>query len=183
MWKYQGNQASLVIFIINILRKRVNYFNFLINLIFYFFKDSYRQNEGDEYYDEDYEEDYNENNETEATVACYQDNIDMVHQDSQIEMEENDCDKLKDILNMSHELAQMKLAYGSSTVCLLSLEFYDATEFSLLSSANVGDSGYMLIRDKKVIFKTQSQSHRYNAPYQLGCTPPELIEHHLYRDK
>merc|ERR1711884_879621 len=41
----------------------------------------------------------------------------------------------------------------------------------------------MVIRDKKVLFKSQSQSHRYNAPYQLGCTPPELEEHHLYRDK
>jgi protein phosphatase PTC7 len=47
----------------------------------------------------------------------------------------------------------------------------------------LGDSGYMLIRNKQVIFKSSAQSHRYNAPYQLGCTPPELLEHDLYRDR
>ena len=96
---------------------------------------------------------------------------------------QNDCERLKVILSQAHQVAEDKRVYGSSTVVILSLEFYDMSEYSLLSSCNVGDSGYMLVRDKKVLFKSQSQSHRYNAPYQLGCTPPELEEHHLYRDK
>lgn len=97
--------------------------------------------------------------------------------------EENDCVNLNLILENAHNLVQENRVFGSSTVCLLSLEFYDLNECGLLSSCNLGDSGYMLIRDYKVIFKSQSQSHRYNAPFQLGCTPPELLEHDLYRDK
>ena len=99
------------------------------------------------------------------------------------ELEENDCERLRNILAKAHDLAQQQLVYGSSTMCLLSLQFFDTSEYSLLSSCNIGDSGYMLIRDKKVLYKSQTQSHRYNAPYQLGCTPPELIEHNLYRDR
>ena len=99
------------------------------------------------------------------------------------ELEENDCERLRSILAKAHDLAQQQLVYGSSTMCLLSLQFFDTSEYSLLSSCNIGDSGYMIIRDKKVLYKSQSQSHRYNAPYQLGCTPPELIEHNLYRDR
>ncbi len=137
-------------------------------------------NEGEYFESAEYEEEEEEDQEEPETVPY--DNDDQKH-DSQIEMEENDCDKLKLILSQAHEIVQSKQAYGSSTVCLLSLEFYDTSEFSLLSSTNIGDSGYMVIRDKKVLFKTQSQSHRYNAPYQLGCTPPELLEHHFYRDK
>ncbi len=140
------------------------------------------ENEEDDEYIEsaEYEEEEEEEQPEDQENVAYDDGL---QNDSQIEMEENDCEKLKMILSQAHEFVQTKQAYGSSTVCLLSLEFYDTSEFSVLSSINVGDSGYMVIRDKKVLFKTQSQSHRYNAPYQLGCTPPELIEHHLYRDK
>lgn len=135
----------------------------------------------DEYeeYDEIEEEDENEDDYEEYEYDTYAED----DEKDSLEIEENDCDKLKSILSKAHESAEEKQVYGSSTVCLVSLEFYDTTEYSLLSSCNVGDSGYMVIRDKKVLFKSQSQSHRYNAPYQLGCTPPELEEHHLYRDK
>lgn len=135
--------------------------------------EAYEYEEEDQQEDEEEENDDNEYN----TYETFD------QPDSQIEMSENDCDKLKGILNDAHYIVEDNKVYGSSTVCLLSLEFYDTSEFSLLSSCNVGDSGYMVVRDKKVLFKSQSQSHRYNAPYQLGCTPPELIEHHLYRDK
>ena len=93
----------------------------------------------------------------------------------------NDCANIYEILLKAHNQVQEQCVYGSSTVCLMSLKFYEYG--SVLSSCNLGDSGYMLIRDKHVIFKSQSQSHRYNAPFQIGCTPPELLEHDLYRDK
>ena len=95
----------------------------------------------------------------------------------------NDCAHLVRVLSKAHDLVQEKKVYGSSTACLLSLEFYEGCKFGLLSACNIGDSGYMIIRDKQVIYKSQAQSHRYNAPFQLGCTPPELLEHDLYRDK
>jgi serine/threonine protein phosphatase PrpC len=109
----------------------------------------------------------------------------------------HDCMDLYTILCNAHKQVQHEQIYGSSTVCLLSLRLSLAKNENepekqasnenknerLLSTCNLGDSGYMLIRNKQVIFKSSAQSHRYNAPYQLGCTPPELLEHDLYRDR
>lgn len=33
---------------------------------------------------------------------------------------------------------------------------------------NIGDSGFMIIRDEKIIFKTEEQQHGFNFPFQLG---------------
>ncbi|CAF0804478.1 unnamed protein product [Brachionus calyciflorus] len=120
----------------------------------------------------------------------------------------NDCKLLYKALKSSHNKVIDKNVYGSSTVCLLALKFineseyknqqnlennfsnYDNDSFSglsghtaLLSTCNIGDSGYMIIRNKTVIYKSSTQTHRLNAPFQLGCTPPELLDHDLYRDK
>jgi hypothetical protein len=97
--------------------------------------------------------------------------------------EDTDCAYMYEILMSAHNRVQEQCVYGSSTVCLLALRFFNGESKCLLSSCNLGDSGYMLIRDGRVLFKSESQSHRYNAPYQIGCTPPELLEHDLYRDK
>ena len=96
----------------------------------------------------------------------------------------------------AHAMVEQSLVYGSSTFCLMSLRFVTTTTTTsanqtrllhhsiLLNTCNLGDSGYMLIRDRRhVMYKSKAKTHRYNAPYQLGCTPPELIEHDLYRDK
>ena len=34
--------------------------------------------------------------------------------------------------------------------------------------ANLGDSGFMIIRDGEMVFKTDEQQHGFNFPYQLG---------------
>jgi hypothetical protein len=95
---------------------------------------------------------------------------------------------LFDALHYAHDLVQENKVYGSSTVCLLSLrmthwEESTGASYCLLSTCNLGDSGYMIIRNRQVVFKSQTQSHRFNAPFQIGCTPPELLDHDLYRDK
>lgn len=51
---------------------------------------------------------------------------------------------------------------GSSTVCVASVE---NNQCSVL---NLGDSGARIIRDGKVIAKTEETQHRWNYPYQLG---------------
>ena len=53
-------------------------------------------------------------------------------------------------------------AQGSSTACILALE--GAT----LHAANLGDSGFMVVRRNKVAFKSRSQQHQFNYPFQLG---------------
>ena len=55
------------------------------------------------------------------------------------------------------------LLQGTSTACILALDD------SKLHAANVGDSGFIVVRKQKVVFKSPSQQHRFNFPYQLGC--------------
>ena len=62
---------------------------------------------------------------------------------------------------------------GTSTACIL------AMEDNHLHAANVGDSGFIVVRKQQVVFKSPSQQHRFNFPYQLGCpgTMSDLPEH------
>ncbi|KJH47773.1 protein phosphatase 2C [Dictyocaulus viviparus] len=55
---------------------------------------------------------------------------------------------------------------GSSTACVLVIHQ------QMLYSANLGDSGFMVIRDGRVIVKSEEQVHYFNAPFQLTL-PPE----------
>lgn len=85
---------------------------------------------------------------------------------------------LFELLCAAHGHVQQECVYGSSTVCLVSIGKSDG----VMSTLNLGDSGYMIVRDGSVMYKSVAQSHRYNAPYQIGCTPPELSDVDLYRD-
>ncbi|XP_062094002.1 probable protein phosphatase 2C 55 [Humulus lupulus] len=51
---------------------------------------------------------------------------------------------------------------GSSTACILRLNN------GVLHAVNVGDSGFMLFRNNKFIYRSPTQQWRFNAPYQLG---------------
>jgi protein phosphatase PTC7 len=51
---------------------------------------------------------------------------------------------------------------GSSTACLLKLKA------DILHACNVGDSGFMIVRDEDVAFVSPHQQHSFNFPYQLG---------------
>ena len=51
---------------------------------------------------------------------------------------------------------------GSSTACILALEG------DTLHAANLGDSGFMVVRRNKMLFKSRSQQHQFNFPFQLG---------------
>lgn len=59
--------------------------------------------------------------------------------------------------------------FGSSTVCAAVLEYGQA------QVANIGDSGLLLFRQGKVIFRTDVQQHRFNAPLQLLLGPDGRI--------
>ena len=51
---------------------------------------------------------------------------------------------------------------GSSTFCSCRLHR------STLHTLNCGDSGYMLIRNGKALWKSKHQQHSFNFPYQVG---------------
>jgi len=56
---------------------------------------------------------------------------------------------------------------GSSTACMLTLN----SSSGLLRSANLGDSGYSIIRSSNVIYREKVQTHFFNCPKQLTKLP------------
>jgi len=60
---------------------------------------------------------------------------------------------------------------GSSTCCICVLDGL------VLRAANLGDSGFMVIRGTEIIFRTTEQQHAFNSPYQLGTGSSDLPEH------
>ncbi|KAL7072129.1 hypothetical protein ACQ4LE_008754 [Meloidogyne hapla] len=59
---------------------------------------------------------------------------------------------------------------GSSTACVLTITK------KRLYSANLGDSGYLICRGGKVIFRSPEQTHYFNAPYQLTILPEQMLK-------
>ncbi|RKP17315.1 protein serine/threonine phosphatase 2C [Rozella allomycis CSF55] len=59
---------------------------------------------------------------------------------------------------------------GGTTACIISLD----KKKGLLSAANLGDSGFLIIRDGTVIFKSKEQQHFFNAPYQFSIYPSNM---------
>jgi len=68
--------------------------------------------------------------------------------------------------SLKHATAKANKIMGSATACILSID--DAA--SCLRSANLGDSGFLLIRDGDIIHRTKEQQFQFNFPYQLGPT-------------
>lgn len=64
---------------------------------------------------------------------------------------------------------------GSSTACLVVLQ----GEALRLSSANIGDSGFLVVRDGTVVHRSQEQQHYFNTPFQLSLPPPGTSQHVL----
>jgi len=68
------------------------------------------------------------------------------------------------------------LTQGSSTACVV------VFEKDTLQAANLGDSGFVVVRDEDVAFKSPAQQHGFNFPYQLGCDvgsdPPQVSDVH-----
>ncbi|KAK4271773.1 hypothetical protein QN277_020415 [Acacia crassicarpa] len=81
-----------------------------------------------------------------------------------------------------NEAFQRTKSEGSSTACIATLKqnFGENSnqEYYSLHAVNVGDSGFMLFRNLKLVFRSPTQQHRFNAPYQLGkkSDTPEKAE-------
>ncbi|XVF53104.1 hypothetical protein PTKIN_Ptkin05aG0072800 [Pterospermum kingtungense] len=54
-------------------------------------------------------------------------------------------------------------AEGSSTACIITLQ-----KDSKLNAVNLGDSGFMVMRQGAVIYRSPTQQYSFNTPYQLG---------------
>ncbi|KAI8090634.1 phosphatase 2C-like domain-containing protein [Thamnidium elegans] len=60
-----------------------------------------------------------------------------------------------------------KVAAGSSTACILNL----SKTTGEMTTCNLGDSAFLLVRDKKIVYESPSQQHYFNCPYQLSVVP------------
>lgn len=60
------------------------------------------------------------------------------------------------------------LKIGSSTACIMVLD----KKSQMLHSANLGDSGFLVIRQGSVVHQSSEQQHYFNTPYQLAIPPP-----------
>ncbi len=59
------------------------------------------------------------------------------------------------------------LCFGSSTACVVALH----KEKSILHTANLGDSGFVVIRKNTIVHRSQEQQHYFNSPFQLAIHP------------
>jgi len=74
-----------------------------------------------------------------------------------------DASSCLELIQAGLHLAATKNYLGSATVCLVAL---DRTR-RVLYSSNLGDSGYMIIRDEEVIYHSPQQEHFFGCPFQL----------------
>ncbi|XP_055910183.1 protein phosphatase PTC7 homolog [Eupeodes corollae] len=65
-------------------------------------------------------------------------------------------------------LEQKKPILGSSTACVLVLNRENSTVYT----ANIGDSGFIVVREGEIIHKSEEQQHYFNTPFQLSLPPP-----------
>jgi len=63
------------------------------------------------------------------------------------------------------QMMQMKSPLlGSCTACIVVMD----KERKEVSAANLGDSGFMVVRGDSVVYQSQEQQHYFNTPYQLS---------------
>ncbi|EPS40920.1 hypothetical protein H072_5215 [Dactylellina haptotyla CBS 200.50] len=60
---------------------------------------------------------------------------------------------------------------GGSTACV-GIAKADGT----MEAANLGDSGFVILRGGRVHHTSQPQTHAFNTPFQLSVIPPDVIE-------
>ena len=53
---------------------------------------------------------------------------------------------------------------GSCTITFLNVNYGNGK----LSSALLGDSGFLIVRNEKIVYRSKEQQHFFNAPFQLG---------------
>ncbi|KAI9139560.1 phosphatase 2C-like domain-containing protein [Paraphysoderma sedebokerense] len=71
----------------------------------------------------------------------------------------------RDIMQEGYErlIESKALKGGSSTAVIIKFDYNTAK----LSTAVLGDSRYMIIRNDQILFKSQDMQHYFNAPYQM----------------
>lgn len=56
---------------------------------------------------------------------------------------------------------------GSSTACIIVFN----RESNYLHTANLGDSGFVVVRENKIVHRSREQQHYFNSPFQMAILP------------
>ncbi|KAF8292024.1 putative protein phosphatase 2C [Trypanosoma cruzi] len=70
-------------------------------------------------------------------------------------------------------LNDKRVKAGSATACVAALRKED-TGKHVIDVANVGDSGLLVVRNRKVLHRVHEKVHGFNAPFQLAVVPKHL---------
>ncbi|THH17808.1 hypothetical protein EW146_g3069 [Bondarzewia mesenterica] len=78
----------------------------------------------------------------------------------------------QECMKLAHQgvLRQKDVIAGSSTACIVNLN----ASSGVLRAANLGDSGFMIIRSSNVIHRQRAQTHFFNCPKQLAKLPDHV---------
>lgn len=71
------------------------------------------------------------------------------------------------LLQIGHKKTRLP---GSATACVLVLSARD----NWVSAANLGDSGFLVVRNGTVLFQTPTLQHFFDCPYQFGAFPEHV---------
>jgi protein phosphatase PTC7 len=72
---------------------------------------------------------------------------------------------------MSEGYQYSSYVQGSSTCCILVLDG------NHINAANLGDSGFMIVRGLEIVYRTKEQQHSFNFPYQIGTGSADKPHH------
>jgi protein phosphatase PTC7 len=67
------------------------------------------------------------------------------------------------VVKAVYEAADLNNEIGASTACVIGMD-----SSGRLYGVNLGDSGVLIVRDGKKLFRTKEQQHQFNCPYQLS---------------
>ena len=71
---------------------------------------------------------------------------------------------IKAALDMAHSKTRLP---GSCTACLAQID----GETGELSALNLGDSGFLVLRNNSIIVRSSPQQHFFDCPMQLAASP------------
>jgi len=78
--------------------------------------------------------------------------------------------ELRDPLEMLARAHRQVHVQGSTTACILTLEG------RTLQAVNLGDSGFLVVRNGNILFRSSPQQHDFNFPFQLGSDGDDKLE-------
>jgi hypothetical protein len=81
----------------------------------------------------------------------------------------------KGALALAHKLTRLP---GSSTACVLKLN----KQLNTLDAVNLGDSGFVIVRKAKVVFRSPPLQHFFDCPLQLASVPDFTSETDTVKD-